>query len=292
MIAAITSCTNTSNPSVMVAAGLLAKKAVERGLDDQAVGQGQPGPRLEGRHRLPRRRRARRSIWTGSGSTWSATAARPASAIPARCPSAISEAIHRRRPGGRGRPERQPQLRGPDQPRRPRQLPGLAARWWSPTPWPARWTSTSRTTRWATTRAASRSTSRISGPASARSRTTIQKSVRSEMFQQRVRRGLSRATSTGARCRCPKATSTSGTTASTYVKNPPYFAGMTDRAAAGRADRRGAGAGGAGRQHHDRPHLAGRFDQGGQPGGPLPDRARRQASPTSTPTAPGGATTR
>ena len=32
VIAAITSCTNTSNPAVMVAAGLLAKKAVERGL--------------------------------------------------------------------------------------------------------------------------------------------------------------------------------------------------------------------------------------------------------------------
>jgi aconitate hydratase len=32
VIAAITSCTNTSNPSVMIAAGLLAKKAVERGL--------------------------------------------------------------------------------------------------------------------------------------------------------------------------------------------------------------------------------------------------------------------
>jgi aconitate hydratase len=32
VIASITSCTNTSNPSVMVAAGLLAKKAVERGL--------------------------------------------------------------------------------------------------------------------------------------------------------------------------------------------------------------------------------------------------------------------
>ena len=32
VIAAITSCTNTSNPSVMVAAGLLAKKASERGL--------------------------------------------------------------------------------------------------------------------------------------------------------------------------------------------------------------------------------------------------------------------
>src|SRR5207248_10167677 len=32
LIAAITSCTNTSNPSVMIAAGLLAKKAVEHGL--------------------------------------------------------------------------------------------------------------------------------------------------------------------------------------------------------------------------------------------------------------------
>ncbi len=35
VIAAITSCTNTSNPSVMVGAGLLAKKAVERGLDSK-----------------------------------------------------------------------------------------------------------------------------------------------------------------------------------------------------------------------------------------------------------------
>ena len=35
VIAAITSCTNTSNPSVMVGAGLLAKKAVEKGLTRQ-----------------------------------------------------------------------------------------------------------------------------------------------------------------------------------------------------------------------------------------------------------------
>ena len=32
VIASITSCTNTSNPDVMIAAGLLARKAVERGL--------------------------------------------------------------------------------------------------------------------------------------------------------------------------------------------------------------------------------------------------------------------
>jgi aconitate hydratase len=35
VIAAITSCTNTSNPSVMIAAGLVAKKAVERGLSSK-----------------------------------------------------------------------------------------------------------------------------------------------------------------------------------------------------------------------------------------------------------------
>ena len=32
VIAAITSCTNTSNPSVLIGAGLLAKKAIEKGL--------------------------------------------------------------------------------------------------------------------------------------------------------------------------------------------------------------------------------------------------------------------
>src|SRR5439155_18854319 len=35
LIAAITSCTNTSNPGVLLAAGLLAKKAVEKGLTVQ-----------------------------------------------------------------------------------------------------------------------------------------------------------------------------------------------------------------------------------------------------------------
>ena len=37
LIAAITSCTNTSNPSVMLAAGLLAKKAVEKGLTKRST---------------------------------------------------------------------------------------------------------------------------------------------------------------------------------------------------------------------------------------------------------------
>lgn len=39
MIAAITSCTNTSNPSVMMAAGLLAKNAVKKAAAQQTLGK-------------------------------------------------------------------------------------------------------------------------------------------------------------------------------------------------------------------------------------------------------------
>ncbi len=44
VIAAITSCTNTSNPSVLMAAGLLAKKAVELGLKPQPWVKASPAP--------------------------------------------------------------------------------------------------------------------------------------------------------------------------------------------------------------------------------------------------------
>ena len=71
VIAAITSCTNTSNPQVMVAAGLLAKKAVERGPAAQAVGEDHPGPRLPGGHGLLRAGRPDRAAGRGSASTWS-----------------------------------------------------------------------------------------------------------------------------------------------------------------------------------------------------------------------------
>jgi len=56
VVSAITSCTNTSNPSVMIAAGLLARNAVERGLDDPRVRQD------ESRARKPRRHRISRSV--------------------------------------------------------------------------------------------------------------------------------------------------------------------------------------------------------------------------------------
>ena len=87
VIAAITSCTNTSNPSVMIGAGLVAKKAVERGLTRKPWVKTSlaPGSKVvteylakAGLAAVPRSR---------SASTSSATAARPASATAVRCPT-------------------------------------------------------------------------------------------------------------------------------------------------------------------------------------------------------------
>ena len=52
VIAAITSCTNTSNPTVLVAAGLVAQKGARTWPIDQAVGKNIARPGLQGRHRL------------------------------------------------------------------------------------------------------------------------------------------------------------------------------------------------------------------------------------------------
>jgi aconitate hydratase len=87
VIAAITSCTNTSNPSVLVAAGLVARKARERGLDRKPWVKTFARPRQPGRHRLSGPRRASAPISTRSASTSPAMAAPPASAIPAPCRS-------------------------------------------------------------------------------------------------------------------------------------------------------------------------------------------------------------
>ena len=55
VIAAITSCTNTSNPSVMIAAGLLAAESGRARADGSAVGEDVARARFARRHRLLRR---------------------------------------------------------------------------------------------------------------------------------------------------------------------------------------------------------------------------------------------
>ena len=79
---------------------------------------------------------------------------------------------------------------------------------------------------------------------------------------------------------------------STYIRKPTFLEGMTMTPPAPAEITGGARAGAARRQRHDRPHLAGRFHQGRQPGGEVPDREGRARRPTSTPTARAAATTR
>ena len=136
LIAAITSCTNTSNPSVLLAAGLLAKKAVEAGLTVQPhiktslapgsrivteyltkagllpylekLGFNARGLRLHDLHRQRRR------------------------------PDAGAERRdHEERPRLRRGAFGQPQLRGAHPPEPEGQLPGQRRRWSSPTRSPA-----------------------------------------------------------------------------------------------------------------------------------------------------------
>ena len=126
IIAAITSCTNTSNPSVMIGAALLAKNAVEKGLQRKPWVKTTLAPGSKVVMRLLR-------------------AGRP-DAVPRQArlqPRRLRlHDLHRQlRPahprGQQGRPGQrprrglgavgQPQLRGPDQPRREDELPRVAA---------------------------------------------------------------------------------------------------------------------------------------------------------------------
>ena len=126
VVAAITSCTNTSNPSVMIAAGLLARNAVKRGLKIEAVGQDEPGAGFAGRDRLPQGggparvpRRARlqhRRLRLHDLHRQQRTAAR-----------AGVEDRQGPESGRRLGAERQPQLRGAHPVAGPRELSGVAA---------------------------------------------------------------------------------------------------------------------------------------------------------------------
>ena len=64
---------------------------------------------------------------------------------------------------------------------------------------------------------------------------------------------------------------------STYVQNPPVLRGHDDDAGAGDRHRRRPGAGPAGRQRHHRPHLPRRLHRPDHAGRPLPHRPRRGA---------------
>ena len=103
------------------------QKAVERGLSVPPLREDQPGPRLEGGDRVPDAvgpacRTSRRSA-----STWSATAAPPASATAARCPTRSRKAVNDGKLVAAAVLSGNRNFEGRINPRREGQLPGLAA---------------------------------------------------------------------------------------------------------------------------------------------------------------------
>ncbi len=126
VIAAITSCTNTSNPAVMLGAGLVAQKGRCQGPEGATVGEDFDWPGLAGGHRLPRKDRPAqgagkaRLLYRRLRLHHLHRQLRPA--------AARDQPRRRRRRSCRGvGAVGQPQLRRPRAPRSEDELPGLAA---------------------------------------------------------------------------------------------------------------------------------------------------------------------
>ena len=222
----------------MLGAGLLARNAVARGLTRQAVGEDVARAGLEGRHRLPRPRRADR-------------AARGARLQPRRLrlhdlhrqlrPAARRRsraAVDERRPRGLLGALRQPQLRGPHQPRREDELPRLAAARRRLRARRARWTSTSSTSRSASTPTATPVYLRDIWPSTEEIAQTVERGRAVGHVPHELRRGLRRRRALERRSRCPTGDRFAWDDDSTYVRQPPYFEGMPPEPDAGRGHRR------------------------------------------------------
>jgi aconitase A len=113
-------------------------------------------------------------------------------------------------------------------------------------------------------------------PSEAEVAKTVEEAVRSDMFRKsyaEVFDGDERWNS----LQIPTGDSFHWDEQSTYVRRPPFFEALAGAARARDRHRGGAGARGARRQRHDRPHLAGGLDQARRPRGSVPDRPRRAA---------------
>ena len=291
VIAAITSCTNTSNPQVMVAAGLLAKQAVERGLRSKPWVKTSlaPGSRvvmdyLE-RAGLTEPLEALGFYLVGFGCTTCIGNSGPL--LPG-----VSEAVHERRPVGGLGAVGQPQLRGPHPPRRADELPGLAA--------PGGGLRAGRHHGHRPHhRAAGHRRRRPTGAPAADLWPSLEEVSDDHPglahlghVPPALRRRSSTATSTGRRCRAATGQTFGWEDDSTYVQHPPFFEGMT-MTPAPVTDIAGARVLAMLGDSVTTDHISPAGSIGpSTPGRPLPDRARRRAAATSTPTGPGGATTR
>ena len=291
VIAAITSCTNTSNPQVMVAAGLLARNAVARGPAAQAVGQVVARAGLEGRDALLRAGGPAGAARRSSASTRSATAARRASATRGRSPT-------RSRPRSTRATSSSARCSRATATSRRASIPEVKANYLASPPLVVAYALAGRMDIdfetepigaandgddvylrdiWPSAQGGQRH-DRVLG-----ARRALLRDLRRRLHR---RRRLARARP------CPKGELFAWEPDSTYVRQPPYFEGMS-REPGTVSDIEGARVPRLARRlGHDRPHLARRLDQAR-----LARRARISSSTassarTSTRTARGAATTR
>ena len=239
MIAAITSCTNTSNPQVMV--GARAARAGRRssaGLERQPWVKSSLAPGLARRHATTTSSAGPAAATsTSSASTRSATAARPASATRARCRRDLGR-DHRGRPRRLRGALRQPQLRGAHPPRGEGELPRLAAarrRLRARRPDGHRL----RDEPIGTGRRATTSTCATSGRAPPRSARRSRRRCAREQFAETYA-DVFTGDEAWRSLPVPEGELFAWEPDSTYVRQPPYFEGMTREPARGRRHRRRA----------------------------------------------------
>ena len=288
VIAAITSCTNTSNPSVMVAAGLLAAKAAERGLRPPSYVKTSlaPGSRvvtdyLE-RAGLLAPLASLGFDLVGYGCT---TCIGNSGPLPAEVAAEVEGrelAVCAVLSGNRNFEGRiHPQVRRRPSPRR---------RWWSPSRWRGRWTSTSPASRSARAPTAGRCSCTRSGRALRRSAGRWRVAWAGTSSAASIR-ASSRATQTGRSCRRRQGRCSSGTRTRPTCASPASSPRWTPRP--GRSP--------MSRAHGRSPISATPSPRTTSPrrGASRPARPRRATCAStlsshaiSTPTAPGGAITR
>ncbi len=274
VVAAITSCTNTSNPSVMIGAGLLARNAVKRGLKTKPWVKTSLAP---GSLIVTEYYKAAGLLEylaelgfniVGYGCTTCIGNSGP-------LPEAGVEDRQGPEPGRRLGAERQPQLRGPHPVAGARQLSGVAA---ARRRLRARRQDADRPDVRAAGARSAGAAGVSQGHLAARARDPGDDAARRAVgdvprqVRARVRRRRPLAIAAGADRRALRLVGRFDLHPQPAVlREPDARAG-----AAGRYSRR-ARARGARRQRHDRSHLAGRVDSSGQPGGKVSDRQGRDA---------------
>ena len=279
VIAAITSCTNTSNPSVMIGAGLLAQEGAwpracrRRPWVKTSLA---PGSRVvtdyldkAGLHALARQPRL---------PDWSATAAPPASATAARCREPVDEGDRGARSGGRVGALGQPQLRGPG-------APAVRANFLMSPMLVVAFALVGRVDIDLERRARSGSTDdgkpvflRDIWPSAAGDLRTPwpRRSARNSSASSTAR--VFEGDAEWQALAVPEGSRFAWDADSTYVQEPPFFQGLAPEPARADRHRQRAGPRPAWRLGHHRPHLAGRRDPEERPGREVPAPTRRGAA--------------